>query len=211
MEREWGLMYIWAYGKVTRMSLWAKAQAQSMACRSRGKNSWLESCIIFLQYLHWLVLFPTGTCQLLSFNGPLAHGEHPTFQNAKDPPASWGATFSCILDDLVMLRSPIVEFYMVDKRFKTFDDSQNKRLSNLPCHKSWLVIGDSFIVFSSLCDFLMEHFTPNVGLLKMFDVTKTFSTCTCVEHSKTSDLWRVCVVTFGWELVVLHTDTFHIR
>lgn len=53
-------------------------------------------------------------CSLeLSFNGPLAHGVHPTFQKAKDPPASWGATFSWVSDDLIMLWSLNAGFYMV--------------------------------------------------------------------------------------------------
>jgi hypothetical protein len=126
------------------------------------------------------------------------HGEHPMFQSAKDCPASWGATFSCMSSDLIMSRSLIAEFYVVIYCFKTFDASQNKRSSYFPYHKSWLVIGDNFIGFSSLCDF------------GMFDVSKTFCTRTCIRllfenlniPKRLIYSVCVCVVTFGWELVV---------
>ena len=86
----------------------------------------------------------------------------------------------------------------------------SKQKIKLPCHKSWLVIGDNFIGFSSLCDFLMEHFTPNCGHFGMFDVSKTFCTRRCVRllfetlniPKRLIYSARVCVVTFGWELVV---------
>lgn len=61
----------------------------------------------------------------------------------------------------------VEEFYMVVQCFKTFNELSNtikqKTQSYIPRHKSWLVIGDNFVVLvSSSCvssDFLPEHFT----------------------------------------------------
>ena len=95
------------------------------------------------------------------------------------------------------------------KRLKTLGIQYDERPSYLPCHKSRLAIGDSFIGFSSSCvshDFLPGYFTQTVDVSKAFSTRIRGATYWSVEYSETSNVrcvrveYKLQIIRIAWFL-----------
>ena len=76
----------------------------------------------------------------------------------------------------------------------TLKTQQDERASYFPCHKSWLVIVDKSMSFSSLCvsqDVLPKHFTQAFRCFKTFE-SQPLKTCTHVRLLFERPTFGVC-------------------